>query len=145
MDISTLISSSGRLQLSAAESKIPWEELAFSQRMLENHLSQDHDWASRRQIVIEQQVGWIARQLLVGARILDIGCGPGLYTHLLAERGYCCTGVDFSPASIEWARQQAQTAGLSIDYIRQDIRTYWPETQFEFIMMTFGELNVFSD
>ncbi|EAO8404026.1 methyltransferase domain-containing protein [Salmonella enterica] len=144
MDISTLISSSGRLQLSAAESKIPWEELAFSQRMLENHLSQDHDWASRRQIVIEQQVGWIARQLLVGARILDIGCGPGLYTHLLAERGYCCTGVDFSPASIEWARQQAQTAGLSIDYIRQDIRTYWPETQFEFIMMTFGELNVFS-
>ncbi|MCZ5120827.1 class I SAM-dependent methyltransferase, partial [Escherichia coli] len=68
MDISTLISSSGRLQLSAAESKIPWEELAFSQRMLENHLSQDDDWASRRQIVIEQQVGWIARQLLVGAR-----------------------------------------------------------------------------
>lgn len=90
MDISTLISSSGRLQLSAAESKIPWEELAFSQRMLENHLSQDDDWASRRQIVIEQQVGWIARQLLVGARTLDIGCGPGLYTHLLAERGYCC-------------------------------------------------------
>ncbi|MGK3575364.1 hypothetical protein ACSLOV_24720, partial [Escherichia coli] len=76
MDISTLISSSGRLQLSAAESKIPWEELAFSQRMLENHLSQDDDWASRRQIVIEQQVGWIARQLLVGARTLDIGCDP---------------------------------------------------------------------
>ena len=45
--------------------------------MLENHLSQDDDWASRRQIVIEQQVGWIARQLLVGARTLDIGCGPG--------------------------------------------------------------------
>ena len=43
MDISTLISSSGRLQRSAAESKIPWEELAFSQRMLENHLSQDDD------------------------------------------------------------------------------------------------------
>ncbi|EBS6152052.1 class I SAM-dependent methyltransferase, partial [Salmonella enterica subsp. enterica serovar Inganda] len=75
MDISTLISSSGQLQLSADESKIPWDEPAFSQRMLENHLSQDHDWASRRQIVIEQQVGWIARQLPAGARILDLGCG----------------------------------------------------------------------
>lgn len=46
MDLSTLISVTGRLQLSAEESKIPWDEPAFSQRMLENHLSQEHDWAS---------------------------------------------------------------------------------------------------
>ncbi|CBG90120.1 class I SAM-dependent methyltransferase [Citrobacter rodentium] len=144
MDISTLIFASGRPQLSADESKIPWDEPAFSQRMLENHLSQEHDWASRRQTVIEQQVTWIARQLPAGARILDLGCGPGFYTRLLAERGFHCTGVDFSPASIEWARQQAQTTGLNMDYIHQDIRTYWPEAPFDFIMMTFGELNVFS-
>lgn len=144
MDINTLISSSGRLQLSADESKIPWDEPAFSQRMLENHLSQEHDWASRRQTVIEQQVMWIAHQLPAGARILDLGCGPGFYTRLLAEHGFVCTGVDFSPASIEWARQQAQTADLNIEYIHQDIRTYWPEAPFDFIMMTFGELNVFS-
>ncbi|EOI1394309.1 hypothetical protein ACMGOD_005528 [Klebsiella oxytoca] len=48
MDISTLISASRRIHLSAEESKIPWDEPAFSQRMLANHLSQDHDWASRR-------------------------------------------------------------------------------------------------
>ena len=112
--------------------------------MLENHLSQEHDWASRRQAVIEQQVAWIAGQLPAGARILDLGCGPGLYTRLLAERGFCCTGVDFSPASIAWARQQAQAAGLDIVYHQQDVRDYAPETQFDFIMMTFGELNVFS-
>lgn len=144
MDISTLIFAPGRIQLSADEHKIPWDEPAFSQRMLENHLSQDHDWASRRLTVIEQQVAWIARQLPAGARILDLGCGPGFYTRLLAERGFNCTGVDFSPASIAWACQQAQTAGLSIDYIQQDIRTYTAEAPFDFIMMTFGELNVFS-
>ncbi|EAA5616307.1 class I SAM-dependent methyltransferase [Salmonella enterica] len=145
MDLSTLISVSGRLQLSAEESKIPWDEPAFSQRMLENHLSQEHDWASRRQTVIEQQVAWIASQLPAGARVLDLGCGPGFYTHRLAERGFRCTGVDFSPASIEWARQQAQAADLNIDYIHQDIRNYRPDAPFDFIMMTFGELNVFSD
>lgn len=48
MDINTLIFSQERVSLSADESKIPWDEPAFSQRMLENHLSQDHDWASRR-------------------------------------------------------------------------------------------------
>ncbi|EIY5121668.1 class I SAM-dependent methyltransferase, partial [Klebsiella quasipneumoniae] len=34
MDISTLISASQHIQLSAEESKIPWDEPAFSQRML---------------------------------------------------------------------------------------------------------------
>ncbi|WP_144240341.1 methyltransferase domain-containing protein [Raoultella planticola] len=144
MDISTLISSSRHIHLSAQESKIPWDEPAFSQRMLANHLSQDHDWASRRREVIELQVKWIASQLSPGAHILDLGCGPGFYTHRLAERGFHCTGVDFSPASVNWARQQAQNAGLNIDYVQQDIRAYWPDKSFDFIMMTFGELNVFS-
>lgn len=145
MDINSIITGSNSIRLLPDESKIPWDEQAFSQRMLENHLSQEHDWASRRLTVIEQQVAWIARQLPDGARILDLGCGPGFYTRLLAERGFRCTGVDFSPASIEWACQQARIAGLNIDYILQDIRTYSPDEPFDFIMMTFGELNVFSE
>lgn len=60
MDINTLIFASKHIPLSAEESKIPWDEPAFSQRMLANHLSQEHDWASRRQNVIDQQVEWIA-------------------------------------------------------------------------------------
>ncbi len=144
MDLSADIFATHRIRLLPDEGKIPWDEPAFSQRMLENHLSQDHDWASRRLTVIEQQVTWITRQLPAGARILDLGCGPGFYTRLLAERGFHCTGVDFSPASIKWARQRAQAADLNIDYIQQDIRTYHPTEPFDFIMMTFGELNVFS-
>ncbi|QTF10231.1 class I SAM-dependent methyltransferase [Brenneria izadpanahii] len=144
MDISTIVSGSSPIRLSPDESKIPWDDPAFSRRMLANHLSQDHDWASRKLAVIEQQVAWIASRLPAGARILDLGCGPGFYLRLLAERGFCCTGVDFSPASILWARQQARSAELSIEFLQQDIRTYFPENQFNFIMMTFGELNVFS-
>lgn len=144
MDINTIISTTGRIQLLADEDKIPWDEPDFSQRMLENHLSQDHDWASRRQSVIEQQVTWISRQLAAGARVLDLGCGPGLYTNPLTRLGFTCTGVDFSPASINWAKKQAHDAGLEINYVRQDVRHYSPEESFDFIMMTFGELNVFS-
>ncbi|MCP1630581.1 SAM-dependent methyltransferase [Citrobacter amalonaticus] len=124
--------------------KIPWNDPDFSRRMLENHLSQEHDWASRKLSVIEQQVDWIARQLPVGATILDLGCGPGFYTQRLAQRGFDCTGVDFSPASVQWAREQAQSAALDIDYQEQDVRDYQPDGTFDFIMMTFGEINVFS-
>ena len=144
MDINTIISGSHPIKLSPYESKIPWDDAGFSQRMLENHLSQEHDWASRKLPVIEQQVTWIISQLHAGARILDLGCGPGFYTHMLAGHGFRCTGVDFSPASIAYARLQAQAAGLDIEYLQQDVRTYSPAQQFDFIMMTFGELNVFS-
>ncbi|MBE0152278.1 class I SAM-dependent methyltransferase [Serratia sp. PL7] len=144
MDINTIISGSYLIKLSPDESKIPWNDPAFSQRMLENHLSQEHDWASRKLPVIERQVAWITSQLPAGARILDLGCGPGFYTRMLTEQGFHCTGVDFSPASIAYARQQAQAAGLVIEYIEQDVRMYSPEKRFDFIMMTFGELNVFS-
>ncbi len=71
----------------------PRDEPAFGQRMLENHLSQDHDWASRRLTVIEQQVTWITRRCQW--RPHSLGCGR-FYTRLLAERGFHCTGVDFS-------------------------------------------------
>jgi SAM-dependent methyltransferase len=144
MNINKLISQNLPIRLLPNESKIPWNDADFSQRMLENHLSQEHDWASRKLAVIERQVDWLCSQLAPGAQVLDLGCGPGFYTQLLAKRGFCCTGVDFSPASITYAQQQAQAAGLDIDYQLLDVRSYRPTKKFDFIMMTFGELNVFS-
>lgn len=125
--------------------KIPWNEPAFSQRMLDNHLSQQHDWASRRLSVIQQQVKFITYLLKdKSARILDLGCGPGFYTQLLAEQGYQCVGVDFSPASIEYAKAQSEKKKLSIDYVLADIRDYQSDERFDLVMLTFGEFNVFS-
>jgi SAM-dependent methyltransferase len=144
MDISDIIFTRRPTPLTPDDGKIPWDDAAFSQRMLDNHLSQEHDWASRTLPVIEQQVAWMARHLSDGSAILDLGCGPGLYTQRLAQRGFACTGVDFSPAAIHWARQQAHQHGLAIDYHQQDVRHFTPAQTYDLIMMTFGELNVFS-
>jgi len=78
---------------------IPWYEPGFSQRMLDEHLRQDHDAASRRFEKIDEHVCWI-QQLLDGqpGKILDLCCGPGLYTHRLARLGNCCVGIDYSHA-----------------------------------------------
>lgn len=50
MTIGTIITGPGHIALSSRERKIPWDEPAFSQRMLENHLSQEHDWDPAAQI-----------------------------------------------------------------------------------------------
>jgi SAM-dependent methyltransferase len=125
--------------------KIPWNEPGFSQRMLSVHLSQEHDWASRRATTIRKQVDWIHREVLSGqpARILDLGCGPGLYTSQLAQLGHECTGVDFSPSSIEFARESARKAHLHCTYDLQDIRTADFGSGYNLAMFIFGEFNVF--
>lgn len=50
------------------------------------------------------------------AHILDIGCGTGSLSVLLAELTYQVTGVDLSPQMIEQAKAKAQTAGYVIPF-----------------------------
>jgi len=126
--------------------KIPWHDPEFSRRMLEEHLSQDHDAASRRFEKVERHVDWIHRQVLSGnpTRILDLGCGPGLYTSRFARLGHECVGIDFSPASIAHAREAADKAGLRCSYLHEDIRVAEYGTGFGLVMLVFGEFNVFT-
>jgi len=125
--------------------KIPWNDPDFSRRMLHEHLSQEHDAASRRFEIIDKHIKWIHDRVLQGnpTRVLDLGCGPGLYTNRLAKLGHRCVGIDFSPASIAYAREQAEAAGLECTYIRQDIRTADYGDGYGLVMSIFGEFNVF--
>jgi SAM-dependent methyltransferase len=116
--------------------------------MLREHLAQDHDLASRRETLIEQQVGWIHGALLHGRTtpVLDLGCGPGLYTQRLARLGHACVGIDYSPAAIAYARQQAEEEGLTCRYELRDMRAGGYSrygADFGLAMLIYGELNVF--
>ncbi len=125
--------------------KIPWHEPEFSRRMLREHLSQEHDLASRRFGIVNEHVRWIDEHVLQqnSARILDLGCGPGFYTSRLAKLGHSCVGIDWSPASIEYAREQAVERQLDCTYVQGDVRTADFGAGFDLVMMVFGELNVF--
>ncbi|MEE4195062.1 MAG: class I SAM-dependent methyltransferase [Anaerolineae bacterium] len=125
--------------------KIPWNDPDFSARMLKEHLSQEHDAASRRFSVIEQHVAWLHNSILEGksAKILDLGCGPGFYAQRLAQLGHRCVGIDFSPASIAYAQEQAASSGLDCTYHLGDIRTTATGSGFSLVMNIYGELNVF--
>lgn len=50
---------------------------------------------------------------LNGARVLDLGTGPGIVALPLAERGAHVIGIDVSPQQIEAATIQAKERGLS--------------------------------
>lgn len=144
MHISDIIGRSTPPQPWAEGEKIPWDEPGFSARMLREHLSQAHDAASRRGPLIDRHVAAI-HAMLGGrpGRILDLGCGPGLYTSRLARLGHTCVGIDFGPASVAHARAEAAAEGLACTYEQADIREAAYGEGHDLVMLIFGELNAF--
>ncbi len=55
-----------------------------------------------------------------GKRVLDLACGEGRNTRILAQKGAKVTGVDISPAMIELAKQKEAEKHLGISYITGD-------------------------
>jgi SAM-dependent methyltransferase len=124
---------------------IPWSDSAFSRRMLAEHLTQEHDLASRRFDIIDRQVRWIHEEVLgcIPTRILELTCGPGLYTSRLARLGHECVGIDYAPAPIQYAREAATRENLACSYRQEDVREADYGEGFGMVMMLYGQLNVF--
>ena len=97
-----------------------WTRPHLAQQMLKYHLSQETDHSSRRTAQIDDIVDWLDAQLdLDGMRVIDLGCGPGLYARRMARRGARVTGVDFSAHSLDYARgrDSENIAYLEADYL----------------------------
>jgi SAM-dependent methyltransferase len=126
-------------------SKIPWSDPEFSQRMLREHLSQQHDAASRRFQKVSAHVAWIHRELLGErpSKVLDLCCGPGLYTSRFARLGHECVGIDYGPASIAYAVRLAQEEKLRCIYLQEDVRKARYGAGYALAMLIYGEFNTF--
>ena len=127
---------------------LPWNDPAFSERMLREHLDESHGAASRNSAERSLQIEWLWQRLALasGSRVLDLTCGPGLYAVPLAERGCCVTGVDFAPASIRYARELAARQGVAerCTFIESDVRTIALEPgAFDAALFLYGQLAVF--
>ena len=132
-----------------AAANLPWDDPGFSERMLREHLDQSHGAASRRREEILRLVDWLWDKLALraGSRVLDVTCGPGLYAVELAGRGCIVHGIDFSPASIRYARQSAAEAGLAdrCTFELRDVRTMdVPPGSFDAALFIYGQLAVFT-
>lgn len=56
--------------------------------------------------------------------VLELGCGTGSMTELLAEKGYDMIGIDNSPDMLEIALEKRVESGHDILYLLQDMREF---------------------
>jgi SAM-dependent methyltransferase len=113
--------------------------------MLREHLSQQHDAASRRFQKVSAHVAWMHRELLDErpGKVLDLCCGPGLYTSRFARLGHECVGIDYAPASIAHAVRLAHEERLRCIYLQEDVCTARYGGGYNLAMLIFGEFNTF--
>jgi ubiquinone/menaquinone biosynthesis C-methylase UbiE len=128
---------------------LPWNDPAFSERMLQEHLDESHGAATRVAAERAAQLEWLWIKLGLhpGARVLDVTCGPGLYAIELARRGCQVTGVDFSPAAIAYAQDLALSEGMAANctFMEQDVRCMdFTEAEFDAAIFLYGQLAVFT-
>lgn len=114
-----------------------WNDEHISKGMLESHLNPNTDGASRNKEFMDRSINWIISHFSISdsSRIIDFGCGPGLYTTRFAEMGATVTGVDLSERSIRYAKDVAREKNLNIDYVLQDYLEFSTDKRFDFIAL----------
>jgi SAM-dependent methyltransferase len=143
MNFTHIIEFTKKPQIYAKGNAVMWIDEYISKQLLDIHLNPNIDLASRRGSSIESTVDWILNLVnMEKMSILDLGCGPGLYTEIMAARGHKVTGVDFSKNSIEYARNEAIRKNLNIKYVNQNYLELCEENIYDLIMMIFTDFGV---
>lgn len=70
-------------------------------------------------------------QLEAGSSVLDAGCGLGRISVELAALGAKVTGIDLMQCELEAARDYAGAAGVSLELVQADLRTFSAPKQYD--------------
>lgn len=66
--------------------------------------------------------------------VLDVACGNGPHVVGLAQRGYCCTGLDFTPERVQMAKARAERKGVSVRLLQGDATKLRYRNQFDAVL-----------
>ena len=123
-----------------------WDDEHISKGMLAAHLNPGLDAATRKMEFIQKSVDWIAEKAPPQQyfRLLDLGCGPGIYAELFNKQGYSVTGIDYSARSIGYANAHAMLNHSKINYYYQNYLTIDYCEEFDVITLIYCDFEVLS-
>ena len=77
---------------------------------------------------------------LAGKKVLDVGCGGGILSEAMAQRGANVTGIDMGEAPLNIARLHALESGVSVDYKQIPVEQLAAQMPGEFDVVTCLEM-----
>ncbi len=123
-----------------------WQDPYISEHILYAHLDDESDEGSRKYETVIKSVLWLTEYMDMpkGSRLLDLGCGPGLYSEHFHGQGFKVTGIDFSQNSIDYAKEEAKASQYDIEYICNNYLEIDYTEEFDVITLIYGDLCVLS-
>lgn len=77
---------------------------------------------------------------LAGKKVLDVGCGGGILSEAMAQRGASVTGIDMGEAPLNIARLHALESGVNVDYKQIPVEQLAAQMSGEFDVVTCLEM-----
>lgn len=94
-----------------------------------------HDINPLRLDYIDQRVGG-----LMGKSVLDVGCGGGILSESMAQRGAKVTGIDMGVAPLNVAKLHLHESGVNVDYQRITVEDLAKQRPRQFDVVTCMEM-----
>ena len=84
----------------------------------------------------EDMPEWLARAAAKPkpGRFLDLGCGTGVFSAQLAQKGWDVTAVDFTPEALRMAEARAREAGVKVRFVQADVLTWGGSGAFDLVL-----------
>ncbi len=117
-----------------------WTEKFFGDYYLKIHLPLLTDEVNQNEINFVEEI----LQLPQGASILDIPCGFGRHSSILAQKGYKVTGLDYKEEFISMAKENSKDLP-NINFIHGDMKEITFNNEFDAIINLFTSFGYFSD
>jgi len=145
MKIADIVSKSEKPEIYEKGSSFMWTDEHISKQLLNIHLNPEIDLGSRKLSTITKTAHWILKTQKEKGKlnILDLGCGPGLYSEIFAKKGHNVTGIDISKNSIEYAKKSAKDKKLDITYLNANYLNIDLETnKYDLVVLIYTDLGV---
>ncbi|MFX1606656.1 MAG: class I SAM-dependent methyltransferase [Promethearchaeota archaeon] len=77
--------------------------------------------------------------------VLDLCCGVGRHSLEFARRGHNVVGVDRTKLYLEKAMKSAKDENLNIEFVLDDMRTFYRKKSFDVVLSMFTSFSYFED
>lgn len=77
--------------------------------------------------------------------VLDLCCGPGRHSVWFARKGFTVTGMDISPSLMEKAKERAEEANVTVEWVQGDMREFVRPGAYDLVINMFTSFGYFDE